>query len=337
MSRPYLLLILCVPPSGVPTSWPAKPRSGTSTPIRSPYCAGRAPSLLVLPFAVRPLRRDWPVLRAKWWLLLFYGALGFGTFNALCYIAAYYTTGFNIGLDQVTINIFVMLLSFIFFRTRVKALQLVGVAITIAGVALTVSHGDITRVLALDVNFGDLLVLLASLGYAIYSICLRWRPQTDWRSFLVATFIGAILASLVFVVTAGGGLGAGVRHPNDHAAGLGHRALHDGLPLDPQPDVLRARRRTDRCQPRQPVHQSYPAVRRGRLGADPRGKARNLPSHRRRARHRRHRDCRVERAAGLAASGEERHQRRDLLAVGLVLGAELFHQQMLFEPVLDHE
>jgi drug/metabolite transporter (DMT)-like permease len=48
-------------------------------------------------------------------------------------------------------------------------------------------------------------VLLASLGYAIYSICLRWRPQTDWRSFLVATFIGAILASLVFVVTAGGG------------------------------------------------------------------------------------------------------------------------------------
>ncbi len=118
--------------------------------------------LLVLPFAVRPLRRDWPVLRAKWWLLLFYGALGFGTFNALCYIAAYYTTGFNIGLDQVTINIFVMLLSFIFFRTRVKALQLVGVAITIAGVALTVSHGDITRVLALDVNLGDLLVLIAS-------------------------------------------------------------------------------------------------------------------------------------------------------------------------------
>jgi drug/metabolite transporter (DMT)-like permease len=161
---------------------------------------------LVLPFALRPLRRDWPVLRAKWWLLLFYGSLGFGTFNALCYIAAYYTTGFNIGLDQVTINIFVMLLSFIFFRTRVKALQLAGVAITIAGVALTVSHGDITRVLALDVNFGDLLVLLASLGYAIYSICLRWRPQTDWRSFLVATFIGAILASLVFVMTAGGGL-----------------------------------------------------------------------------------------------------------------------------------
>jgi drug/metabolite transporter (DMT)-like permease len=206
MSSPYLLLILCT------SFWGANVVAGKAAvghidPYTLTLLRWTGALLLVLPFALRPLRRDWPVLRAKWWLLLFYGALGFGTFNALCYIAAYYTTGFNIGLDQVTINIFVMLLSFILFRTRVKALQLVGVAITIAGVALTVSHGDLTRVLALDVNFGDLLVLIASLGYAIYSICLRWRPQTDWRSFLVATFIGAILASLVFVVTAGGGLG----------------------------------------------------------------------------------------------------------------------------------
>ena len=204
MSNPYLLLILCT------SFWGANVVAGKAAvghidPYTLTVMRWTGALLMVLPFAMGPLRRDWPVLRAKWWLLLFYGALGFGTFNALCYIAAYYTTGFNIGLDQVTINIFVMLLSFVLFRTRVKVLQLVGVAITIAGVALTVSHGDLTRVLALDVNFGDLLVLLASLGYAIYSICLRWRPQTDWRSFLVATFIGAILASLVFVMTVGGG------------------------------------------------------------------------------------------------------------------------------------
>ena len=206
MSRPYLLLVLCT------AFWGAnvvagKAAVGNVDPYILTVLRWSGALLIVLPFALRPLRRDWPALRAKWWLLLFYGALGFGTFNALCYIAAYYTTGFNIGLDQVTINIFVMLLSFMFFRTRVKLLQVVGVAITIAGVALTVSHGDLRRVLALDVNFGDLLVLLASLGYAIYSICLRWRPQTDWRSFLVVTFIGAILASLVFVVVAGGGIG----------------------------------------------------------------------------------------------------------------------------------
>src|SRR5690606_30583161 len=132
--------------------------------------------------------------------------VGYATFNALCYIAAYFTSGINIGLDQVTINIFVMLFNFVLFRTRVRALQLVGVALTIVGVALTATHGDLSRILALDINFGDLLVLVASLAYAIYSISLRWRPQTDWRSFLAATFVSATLASLVFAATAGGGL-----------------------------------------------------------------------------------------------------------------------------------
>jgi drug/metabolite transporter (DMT)-like permease len=206
MSRPNVLLILCN------LFWggnvvAGKAAVGNIDPYALMVVRWAGAALLVLPFAIEPLRRDWPTIRDKWWLYLFYGAIGYATFNALCYVAAYYTSGFNIGLDQVTINIFVMALSFILFRTRVQPLQLVGVAITIAGVALTATHGDLSRILALDINFGDLLVILASLAYAIYSIALRWRPQTDWRSFLFATFIGATLASLVFAASVGGGLG----------------------------------------------------------------------------------------------------------------------------------
>ncbi len=205
LAHPYLLLILCN------LFWggnvvAGKAAVGHIDPYALMVLRWSGALLLIIPFAIGPVKRDWPVLRQKWWLLLFYGALGYAAFNALCYIAAYYTSGFNIGLDQVTINIFVMAMSFLFFGTRVGPLQLVGVALTIGGVALTASHGDLGRILALDVNFGDLLVLLASLAYAIYSICLRWRPKTDWRSFLFATFIGATLASFVFAATIGGGL-----------------------------------------------------------------------------------------------------------------------------------
>jgi drug/metabolite transporter (DMT)-like permease len=205
MSRPYILLVLCT------LFWggnvvAGKAAVGNIDPYALMVLRWAGAALLVLPFATGPIRRDWPTIRAKWWLYLVYGAVGYATFNALCYVAAHYTSGFNIGLDQVTINIFVMLLSFVFFRTRVRPLQLIGVAITIVGVALTASHGDLRRVLALDINFGDLLVIAASLAYAVYSIALRWRPQTDWRSFLLATFIGATLASLVFAATTGGGL-----------------------------------------------------------------------------------------------------------------------------------
>lgn len=164
--------------------------------------------LLVLPFAIRPLKRDWPVIRARWWLYLFYGAVGFATFNVLVYVAAYYTSGVNTSLEQVAINIFVIIFNFALFRTRVRGLQLLGVVITILGVAIIATHGDLTRILTLEVNLGDLLVLIACVAYAIYSITLRWRPPTHWLSFLAATCTGAILASLAYQATLGNGIAA---------------------------------------------------------------------------------------------------------------------------------
>ena len=164
--------------------------------------------LVVLPFAIAPIRRNWAEIRRRWWLFLFYGAVGFATFNVLVYIAAYHTSGVNAAIEQVTINIFVMLFNFLLFRTRVAGLQLAGVALTILGVAVTASHGDLGRLLALEVNVGDLLVILASLAYAVYSIALRWKPHTHWLSFFAAAVMGAILASIFYQEVLGGGIGA---------------------------------------------------------------------------------------------------------------------------------
>lgn len=161
--------------------------------------------LLILPFAIGPLRRSWPTLRRHWPLYLFYGAIGYATFNMLNYLAAHYTSGVNIAIEQVTINIIVMALNFAIFRVRVRALQMVGAALTIVGVAITATHGDLRRLLALDLNLGDLLVICSCFVWAIYSLSLRYRPATDWLSFLFATCIGAALASFVFQAVFGTG------------------------------------------------------------------------------------------------------------------------------------
>jgi len=164
--------------------------------------------LFILPFAGPSIRRDWPRLKTNMPLLLLYGALGYCTFNILMYVAAYFTSGVNASIEQVAVNIFVMLGNFIFFRVRVRLVQLIGVALTVIGVALTATHGELARIMELDINFGDALVILACLGYAIYSLLLRYRPPLGWLSFLAATFCGAILAALVYQATLGGGFGA---------------------------------------------------------------------------------------------------------------------------------
>ncbi len=206
LNRPYVLLVLTT------LFWggnviAGKLAVGAIDPFALTILRWAGALLLVLPFAIRPLQRDLPILLSKWWLFLFYGGVGYVTFNILVYIAAHHTLGINIGLEQVSINVFVMLANFALFRTRVRSLQLIGVALTATGALLTVTHGELDRLLSLDIGFGDLLMLVACLAYAAYSVTLRYRPATSWLSFLVATFIGATIAALGYQITLGGGLG----------------------------------------------------------------------------------------------------------------------------------
>lgn len=204
MSRPYLILVICNLFWGGNTV-AGKMAVGHIDAYSLTILRWVGALILVLPFALRPLRRDWPVIRAKWWLYLLYGAVGFTSFNMLMYLAAYFTSGVNASLEQVAVNIFVIALNFALFRLTVKPMQLVGVAITIFGVALIATHGDLGRILKLDVNLGDALIILACFVYAAYSIALRWRPQTNWLSFMVATFVGAIIAAIAYEASVGPG------------------------------------------------------------------------------------------------------------------------------------
>jgi drug/metabolite transporter (DMT)-like permease len=206
LDHPYVILLLTV------LFWggnvvAGKAAVGNVDPYALIILRWAAAFLVILPFALRPLRRDWPVIRRALPLFAFYGVVGFAAFNVLVYVAAYYTSGVNNALDQVGINTLVMVGNFVFFRTRVRALQVAGVLITIGGVAVTATHGDLSRLMSLDINFGDLLVLLACVAYAAYSLLLRYRPPTDWRSFIAVTFGFALLGSLAFQLIWGGGFG----------------------------------------------------------------------------------------------------------------------------------
>jgi drug/metabolite transporter (DMT)-like permease len=207
MSRPYLILVVCNIFWGGNTV-AGKMAVGHIDAYSLTILRWVGALIIVLPFAIRPLKRDWPTIRTRWWLYLLYGAVGFTSFNMLMYIAAYYTSGVNASLEQVAVNIFVIVLNFALFRLKVKPLQLVGVAVTIVGVALIATHGELGRILALDVNLGDLLIIFACFVYASYSIALRWRPQTNWLSFMVATFVGAIIAAFAYQASIGPGTAA---------------------------------------------------------------------------------------------------------------------------------
>ncbi|WP_048644872.1 DMT family transporter [Nitratireductor soli] len=151
---------------------------------------------LLLVFARKHLKRDWPAMRRQLPLLIALGALGFTGFNAVFYSSAQYTSAINLAIEQGAIPMVIFLANFILFRMRVTLLQMVGFMLSLVGVALVASHGDFSRLLELDVNFGDALMLVAVVLYAGYSVGLKVKPDVHWLSLMFILSLFALVASL---------------------------------------------------------------------------------------------------------------------------------------------
>ena len=154
---------------------------------------------LLAPLAQGQVRRDWPVLRRRLPFLATMGALGFTGFNAVYYVAAHYTTAVNIGIIQGSIPVFVLIGAFAVYRTAVTPLQIAGVVVTMLGVVLVGTGGDLARVAALAINRGDLLMVVACLLYAGYTVALQRRPPISALSLFMALAGAALVASLPLV------------------------------------------------------------------------------------------------------------------------------------------
>ena len=156
--------------------------------------------MILLPVGWRPLRQDWPKVRKHWLVLAGLGACGFTIFNVIFYTALNYTTAINVSIEQAAIPVVIILANFVLFRLRVQPLQIVGVALTIVGVAVTASHGELSQLLKLELNFGDAIMLVAVLCYSLYSVGLRLRPAIRWQSLMLALSVAALLTSVPFFI-----------------------------------------------------------------------------------------------------------------------------------------
>ena len=143
--------------------------------------------------------REWPVVRAHWKTMLFLGAIGVGTHNALAYLGLNYTTATNGVILNSFIPVMIIALSWLFLRERLTGVQLAGVGVSLAGVLAILSGGSLEALASFRLNAGDLLVILSMAMWSTYTICLRWRPAgLDMLTFLFVLSVVGELCVLPF-------------------------------------------------------------------------------------------------------------------------------------------
>jgi drug/metabolite transporter (DMT)-like permease len=195
---PYLLLTL------TPFFWSCNWIVGRSLhedvpPMAMTFFRWLAAIAILAPFALPHAIRQWPTLRAHWRPLFVLGAIGIGSHNALAYLGLQYTTATNGVILNSFIPVMIIAIAWVFLRERLTRLQLLGVAVSLAGVLAILSRGSLDALAAFRLNVGDLAIVLSMAMWSTYTILLRWRPAgLHMLSFLFAIAVIGDLAMLPF-------------------------------------------------------------------------------------------------------------------------------------------
>ena len=157
-------------------------------------------SMLIVYFAWPEMKNDWPIIRSRRHLplLLLLALTGVTMFNTLLYSGLHSTVAINAFLIQSLMPILIMLFSFFLYRDKISFVQGVGVALSFAGVTMVIARGDLEILRSLALNRGDVMILIAAIGYALYSAMLRQRPTLHPLSFIGFTFISGTIMLLPF-------------------------------------------------------------------------------------------------------------------------------------------
>jgi drug/metabolite transporter (DMT)-like permease len=146
--------------------------------------------LILLPLAASVFRSS-SGLWTHWRRYALLGLLGVGLYNSLQYLALQSSTPINVTLVASGMPVWMMLTGALFFGARIARRQVLGAALSVLGVLLVLSRGDWRHLLELRLVPGDVLMILATIAWSLYSWLLT-RPgdapdvRSHWVSFLMA-------------------------------------------------------------------------------------------------------------------------------------------------------
>jgi len=152
-------------------------------------------ALVVLaPFAIRPILRQRALFAQHWRHWVVFGFVTVAGFNTAYYIGLKHTTVVQGTLISASLPAFVVVASRVFLGQPITGRQIAGIVLSLAGVAIIVARGDPRVLASLQLNIGDLWMLVATLMWTAQAILIRLVPRgIDLIGFQVACFVPGLL------------------------------------------------------------------------------------------------------------------------------------------------
>ena len=150
--------------------------------------------VILMPFFFDEIFRKKKQFKKEFFKLFFLGLMGCGICGAFPFIAGMSTTMANIGIIYTSSPIFIIVLSVLFFGDKINFSRIIGLVLCLSGVFIIICKGDFTYLINFKFTSGDLWMLGAAIGWAVYSIFLiNWKSSFSLMArFTLIAFFGAI-------------------------------------------------------------------------------------------------------------------------------------------------
>jgi len=115
-----------------------------------------------------------------------FGLLSVASYNALQYVALQTSSAINVTLIASGGPLFVLLIGRLLFGAHARRWAWIGASLSLVGVIVVLTGGEIERLVAFRLASGDLLMVVATIVWALYSWLLRrWRPAVPALTLLL--------------------------------------------------------------------------------------------------------------------------------------------------------
>lgn len=153
--------------------------------------------VILAPITVRYMRADWPLIRRNLGRLMVLAFSGVATYNTVLYIALQISTAINVTLLHQLLPVATVLLAWPILQRAPSGRQVCGMSLSFTGVVIIVSKGALAVMLSLSFNRGDLLIVVGTINWALYSVLLN-RYRIDIHPLSLILVMSLIALPLLF-------------------------------------------------------------------------------------------------------------------------------------------
>lgn len=154
-------------------------------------------TLIMLPLAYYWEREKlWQGFK-HWKKLLLMGITGVFAFNTLVYMSLQYTSPVNSALMGTTTPVVLAILGYFVLKEKITTRQSFGMVVSMIGVLWVISQGSLEKLLEVNFNPGDLIMLCNILIWGIYSMVGRILMKEI--SSVIATALSCLFGLLMLI------------------------------------------------------------------------------------------------------------------------------------------